>query len=65
LINEEGFRAIARKNMRASKPSNEIKNQVADQNLFWQSMLQRGNRIIVIDEFFATPFSKLLRDELK
>jgi len=24
-------------------------------------MLQRGNRIIVIEDFFATPFSKLLR----
>jgi hypothetical protein len=30
---EEGFRAIARKNMKASKPSHEIKNQFADQNL--------------------------------
>jgi len=40
--------------MSASKPSYELKNQVADLNFFWQSIAQRGNRIIVIDEFFAT-----------
>jgi adenine/guanine phosphoribosyltransferase-like PRPP-binding protein len=44
--------------MRASKPSHEIKNQVADQNLLLAiKSLQRGNRIIVIDDFFATSFS--------
>jgi hypothetical protein len=46
--------------MRASKPSNEIKNQAADPNFFWQSF-QRGIRIIVIETFFATPFSELIR----
>jgi hypothetical protein len=40
--------------MSASKPSNELKNQAADQNQIWQSIAQRGNRIIVIEEFFAT-----------
>jgi hypothetical protein len=48
------------KKMRASKPSNEIKNQAADPNFFWQSF-QRGIRIIVIETFFATPFSELIR----
>jgi hypothetical protein len=43
--------------MSASKPSYEIKNQAADLFLFWQSIAQRGNRIIVIEEFFATTFS--------
>jgi len=46
--------------MRASQPSLRIKNQFADQLTNWQSMLQRGNRIIVIEDFFARPFSKLL-----
>ena len=47
--------------MRASKPSKRSKKQAADQNLLWQSNVQRGNRIIVIDTFFATPFSDLFR----
>jgi len=51
--------------MRASQPSLRIKNQFADQLTNWQSMLQRGNRIIVIEDFFATPFSKLLCYEMK
>jgi hypothetical protein len=36
-------------------------NRVADQELVWQSIVQRGNRIIVIDTFFAIPFSDLFR----
>jgi len=51
--------------MRASQPSLRIKNQFADQLTNWQSMLQRGNRIIVIEDFFATPFSKLLCYKIK
>ena len=34
-----------------------IKNQVADQTCNGNQTVQRGNRIIVIDDFFATPFS--------
>src|SRR5688500_11793138 len=40
-----------------------IKNRVADQNCAGQSTVQRGNRIIVIDTFFATPFSDLFQAE--
>jgi len=48
--------------MSASKPSNELNKQVADLTLFaWQSIVQRGNRIIVIEEFFATTFSPFFR----
>ena len=49
--------------MRASKPSNDEK-QAADQNFLWQSNVQRGNRIIVIETFFATSFSDLFRLEI-
>ena len=38
-----------------------IEKQAADQILLWQSNVQRGNRIIVIKTFFATPFSDLFR----
>jgi hypothetical protein len=51
---------LREKNMRASKPSR-VKNQVADQNLLMAINVQRGNRIIVIDTFFAIPFSDLFR----
>jgi len=57
LINEEGFRAIARtKNMRASKPSNEIKNQVADKNLLWQSMSSARESHYSDRRFFCNTF---------
>jgi len=38
-----------------------IQTRVADQKLVWQSNVQRGNRIIVINTFFATPFSDLFQ----
>ena len=47
--------------MKASKPSKRSKKQAADQNLLMAINVQRGNRIIVIDAIFATPFSDLFR----
>ena len=48
------------KEMRALVTINEIKTGRWP-CLFWQSNVQRGNRIIVIDSFFATPFSDVFR----
>ena len=38
-----------------------IIQQAAEPLCIWQSICQRGNRIIVIDTFFAIPFSDLFR----
>jgi len=46
--------------MRAVSPSNESKNRSLTL-LFLAINVQRGNRIIVIDTFFATSFSELFR----
>jgi len=62
LINEEGFRAIARTkiwervNLRTKSKIRSLTKTCSG-----NQCLQRGNRIIVIEDFFATPFSKLLR----
>ena len=42
--------------MRASKPSNEIKNQVADQNLIWQSTASARESHYSDRRFFCNPF---------
>jgi hypothetical protein len=59
-LNRRRLPGNCEKNMSASKPSNELKNQAAELNSSWQSIVQRGNRIIVIEEFFATTFSCFL-----
>jgi hypothetical protein len=49
--------------MRAVNLQNDSK-QAADQTIYWQSIVQRGNRIIDNDIIFATSFSDLFQLEI-
>ncbi len=64
-LTSEGFRAIARNKIweRVNLPTkSKIKSLIKTVN--GNQPLQRGNRIIVIETFFATPFSDLIRTKI-